>query len=110
MRDVAIFDVKIEDNEVVVSLAGGKDNVCGSLRFYERDDIKRNKMADEVRSLMNGNVLVDLAFNMGGRWRLLGKNRMVIGGIEPTKLDISQTFNKPPLPPWGLPRPWEGDE
>lgn len=112
MRDVEILDVRIEYNEVVVSLFGGPDNVCGSLRFYQPDRDKRNKMADEVRALINGHVLVDIAFSItGGRWRLIGKNRTIIGGLEPTKLDISQTFNKPPMPgSWGLDRPWDGED
>jgi len=95
MRDIEILAVTVEHNEVVVSLAGGTDNVVGTLRFYEKDSIKLHNLRRRAEDMMNGGVLVDLAISMGlHRWRLIGKNACVIGGTEPTKLELSKS-NKP---------------
>lgn len=112
MKDILIVAVSIDNKEVVVSLLGGSDNVVGTLRFWERDDIKRHDLRRRAEALMNGNVLVDLALSFGtGRWRLCGKNREVIGGIEPTKLEISQSFTpKEDKGGLGWPEAWGGDE
>lgn len=116
MRDVQIVAVSVEGKEVVISLFGGADNVVGTLRLFEKDSIKLHDLRRRAEKLMNGNVLVDLAISFGtGRWRLLGRNREVIGGIEPTKLDISQTA-RPPGPKkedkggMGWPEAWGGEE
>lgn len=96
MRGIEIIGVKVEDNEVVISLLGGSDNVCGTLRFYEKDTDKRGKLMREAEALMFGNILVDLAISVwSGRWRLIGCNRQIVGGAEPTKLEISQTVTQP---------------
>lgn len=115
MKDIQIIAVSIENKEVVVSLFGGTDNVVGTLRLFEKDDIKRHDLRRRAEALMNGNVLVDLAVSWGtGRWRLIGKNRELIGGLEPTKLEISQSVK--PAPPkedkggLGWPEAWGGDE
>lgn len=120
MKDIAIVAVGIENKEVVVSLFGGIDNVVGTIRFFEKDEVKLHDLRRRAEKLMNDNVLVDLAVSVvTGRWRLLGRNREVLGGIEPTKLEISQTV-KPPKkedkgsgePGWGLgwPEAWGEEE
>lgn len=115
MKDILIVAVSIENKEVVVSLFGGTDNVVGTLKFWEKDDIKRHDLRRRAEALMNGNVLVDLAVSVvTGRWRLLGRNREVLGGTEPTKLDISQSI--PPKPKkedkggLGWPEAWGSEE
>lgn len=120
MKDVQIVGVTVEGKEIVVSLLGGTDNVVGTLRFFEKDSIKLHELRRRAESLMNGNVLVDIAYSLsGGRWRLIGKNRQILGGLEPTKLDISQTFKQQSKkedkgngePGWGLgwPEAWGGE-
>jgi len=112
MKDLLIVGVVTEGDEVIISLFGGPNNVAGSLSFLEQNEAKRTDLARRAQELQDGNVLVDLAFSLtGGRWRLLGKNRAIIGGLEPTKLDISQT--RPPRSPggsWGLTPPWNGQD
>ena len=113
MRHLSILGVAVENKEVVVSLFGGPNNVAGTLRFFEKDDIKRHDLRREAEALMNGNILVDLAFSLNQRWRLIGVNRQILGGLEPTKLDLSQTLpHTPPSKPhnWGLDAPWSLDD
>lgn len=111
MKNIEIVSVDIEDSEVVISLLGGPSNIVGTIRFFERDEIKRHDLRRRAEALMNHHVLVDLAVSFStGRWRLIGCNREVIGGLEPTKLEISQTLpeiNPKPTGNWGLARPAE---
>lgn len=115
MRDILIVGVTIENKEVVVSLLGGTDNVVGTLRLFEKDEVRLHNLRRRAEALMNGNVLVDLAISWGtGRWRLIGRNREVIGGLEPTKLEISQSIPGGPKKEdkggLGWPEAWGGDE
>lgn len=112
MKNIEIVGVDVIDKEVVVSLLGGDSNVVGTLKLWERDDIKRHDLRRRAEKLMNGNVLVDLALSLTlGRWRLIGKNREIIGGLEPTKLEINQTTVKR-IDEGGLgwPEAWGGEE
>lgn len=111
MKSIEIVAVEVEGKEVVVSLLGGSSNIVGTLRFFERDEVLLHDLRRRAEALMNGNVLVDLAISFTTkRWRLIGCNREVIGGMEPTKLEISQT--QPDVNPtnWGLDRPRSWDE
>lgn len=104
--------VKVEQDDVIVSLFGGPTNLVGTLRFEEVDDIKRHDLRRRAEALMDGNVLVDLALSLGnGRWRLLGKNRAIIGGLEPTKLLVSQTVGPKKIDEGGMgwPGAWGGE-
>ena len=116
MKSLLVVGVDVEDKEVIVSLFGGPDNAVGTLRFFEKDDIKRHELRREAEAFMNGNILVDLAFSLNQRWRLIGVNRQILGGIEPTKLDLSRSLpHTPPTKPsrpqdWGLENPWSIDD
>lgn len=112
MKDIEIVGVTVHNKDVIISLLGGSHNVVGTLHLWEKDDIKRHDLRRRAEALMNGNVLVDLALSITmGRWRLIGKNREIIGGLEPTQLNINQS-----LPPkkedkggLGWPEAWGGD-
>lgn len=114
MKSIEIVGVDVDGHELVVSLLGGTTNVVGTLRFFEEDEIKLHDLRRRTEALMNDHVLVDLAMSFSlYRWRLIGCNREVIGGIEPTKLEISQTNEvreSPKFPNWGLDTPWSGEE
>lgn len=119
MNNIEIIGVHVDDDnlEVVVSLFGGPNNVVGTLSFLQPDSIKRHDMRRQLETLMEGHVLVDLAMSVAKfRWRLIGKNRVQVGGLEPTKLQISQTTpqqNKPKrIDEGGLgwPEAWGGED
>lgn len=113
MRNLEIIGVSVDGNDAVVSLFGGPSNAAGTIRFFEPDTDKRGQLMRSAEALMNGNVLVDLAVSIStGKWRLLGKNRQIVGGMVPTKLTLNQTPFKPVVEDkggLGWPEAW-GDE
>jgi len=117
MKDLQIVAVTMEDKEVIVSLLGGESNVVGTIRFFEKDDIQRHNLRRTAEAIMHHGFLVDLAISfITKRWRLIGPSiGYSLGGIEPTKLDISQTPPAPKKKPdhwnqWGLEAPWKDEE
>lgn len=97
MKNLEILGVSIDDKDVVISLFGGPSNAAGTIRFLVTDTDSRGKLLREAEALMNGNVLVDLAVSVStGKWRLIGKNREILGGMVPSKLSLNQTPWKPP--------------
>lgn len=117
MRNLAVVAVTVEDKDVIVSLLGGDNNVVGTIRFFEKNDILRHDLRRRAEALVGTAITVDLACNViTQRWRLIGpKAEYTLGGLEPTKLDISQTVQDTPKPPtpknhWGLEFPWMDEE
>lgn len=60
LQDLLIFDVRRDGCDVHVDLYGGRDNVCGSVRFTFPDSEERRRNLDQLTAWKDDEVPVAL--------------------------------------------------
>ncbi|HLU42369.1 MAG TPA: hypothetical protein VKZ55_08235 [Microthrixaceae bacterium] len=60
LQDLLIFDVQRDGQDVHVDLYGGRDNVCGSVRFTFPDPVDRRRNLAQLREWQRDEVPVAL--------------------------------------------------
>jgi hypothetical protein len=60
LQDLLVFDVQRDGNDVHVDLYGGRDNVCGSVRFTFPDPADRRRNLNQLRDWMHDGIPVAL--------------------------------------------------
>jgi hypothetical protein len=60
LQDLLIFDVQRDGSDVHVDLYGGRENVCGSVRFTFPDPAERRRNVAQLRDWKRAGVPVAL--------------------------------------------------
>jgi hypothetical protein len=82
LSDLRVFDVAIEDADVIVSVYGGSANACGAVRFTLAEAAERQRYAQLARGWVRDNVPVTLR-QAGGDATLVNERALLDRALTP---------------------------
>src|SRR5690606_35604263 len=82
VQDLAVFDVTVDGDDVLVDLYGGPRNLCGTVRFTFPDEAERHTTVQRLRRWADHGDLVTL-FAAGDTIRLFRERSLFARAFEP---------------------------
>lgn len=83
LQDLLIFEVRRDGPDVHVDLYGGRDNVCGSVRFTFSNDADRRHNLEQLREWMRSRTPVTL-LTRGDTLTLLSERALLERCLTPS--------------------------